>query len=380
MKREILIAAVFVLTATLACGTAAPATSTVTGAAATAFPTPEHSVFDDGRTAYGFFPSPPEITLQSVMDTIIGIGEHGDVLLIQRNIPWSDFVKSPDADSQDITDIRNLMTLARQSNLDAVYVIDPLNGLNRREFYGLPFGWNASFANPDVRAAFTNYTLRILHEFHPRYLGLASEINTYADSQPDDFPNYLSLYREVYAKVKTESPETKVFVTFQWEEMNNLMPQIANGRKPYSVNWDQMEAFEPQLDLWVISSYPFVVFKASADIPKDYYTVLNTRTEKPLAVAEGGFTSQNVGPFHGTPEDQVAYLDAIHDQIGGRLTFWIYLLYIDFNLDSYARMMRQNGHWGDVNTLGLFASVGLRQADGTPKPALDVWDGLRKRP
>ncbi|MEW6568925.1 MAG: hypothetical protein AB1449_12325 [Chloroflexota bacterium] len=32
----------------------------------------------------------------------------------------------------------------------------------------------------------------------------------------------------------------------------------------------------------------------------------------------------------------------------------------------------------DVNTLGMFQAVGLRQADGTPKPALAVWDGFRQ--
>jgi hypothetical protein len=34
----------------------------------------------------------------------------------------------------------------------------------------------------------------------------------------------------------------------------------------------------------------------------------------------------------------------------------------------------------DVNTLGYFASVGLREFDGTPKPALAVWDAFRGEP
>lgn len=345
------------------------------------FPTPEHSVFDAGHTLYGFFPSPPEVTIESVIATVKGIGEHGDVLLMQRNIPWNDFVKSPQADSQDISDIRNLLSLGRQSHLEAVFVVDPLNGLNRREFLGLPAGWQASFANPDVRAAFTNYTLRILREFHPRYLGLASEINTYADFHPEDFPNYLSLYREVYARIKAEAPETKVFVTFQWDELNNMMPGLPGGRAKYDTRWEQIEAFEPQLDVWAISSYPFTVFQNGSQIPADYYARLVEHTHKPLAVAEGGYSSQDVGPFHGRPEDQIAYLNAIHSQIGGpRLAFWIYLLLSDFNLDSYAGMMREKGQNADVSTLGIFASVGLRQADGTPKPALALWDSFQEQP
>ncbi|MEW5870323.1 MAG: hypothetical protein AB1894_13695 [Chloroflexota bacterium] len=79
---------------------------------------------------------------------------------------------------------------------------------------GLPSGWEPSFGNPQVRAAFSNFALRIARQFHPRYIGLASEINTYIDAHPEDFQNYLSLYREVYAQIKAEVPDAQVFVTF----------------------------------------------------------------------------------------------------------------------------------------------------------------------
>jgi hypothetical protein len=336
-------------------------------------------VFDSGRTAYGFFPSPPKPTLTSIRETFRAMGEHADVVLIQPNVPWEDFVGGADGGSQTITDIRNQVLLARQNGLEAIVVVDPLNGLNRREFFGLPAAWGAAdFGTPDVRRAFINFTLRISREIRPRYLGLASEINTYADAHPDDFAHFLSLYQEAYAAVKAEAPDTQVFVTFQWEDLNNLFPGDAQGRIPYSVNWDQVEAFEPGLDIWVISSYPFVAFRAADEIPGDYYTPLLDRTDKPLAVGEGGFTSRPVGPFSGTPDDQVVYLNALHEQIGQRLDFWIYLLLSDFDAEAYAAAMRDQGRGEvDIDTLGLFAGVGLRQADGTAKPALAVWDSYR---
>jgi hypothetical protein len=371
MKSRLIAALLVLLVVTLACS------STPTPAPAP-IPTLARSPLDLGRTAYGFFPSPPEVSLQSVFDTYKAIGQHGDVVLLQQNIPWTDFTKGADVSSANITDIHNQYILAHQNGLDAVFVVDPLNGLNRREFAGLPFGWKASFANPQVRAAYTNFTLRIVREFHPRYLGLASEINTYQDTHPDDFQNFLSLYNSVYDQVKAEAPNTQIFVTFQWEELNNLMPSVAHG-KANTINWDEIEQFEPKLDVWAISSYPFVIYKSGADIPADYYSPLLARTTKPLAVAEGGFTSAPVGQASGTPQDQVDYVTAIHSQIGGpRLAFWIYLLINDFNLDSYARIMKQKGQNADINTLGMFASVGLTTSDRTPKPALQVWDGFRK--
>jgi len=347
----------------------------------TPFPTPQDSIFDAGRTAYGFFPSPPEASTASILNHYRSLGQHADFVLFQHAIPWEDFATSVEGESQKRTDIRNQMTLARQNGLEAVYVVDPLNALNRREFFGLPADWEASFANPQVRTSFTNYTLWLVRQFRPRYLGLASEINTYLDAHPEDAANYVSLYHEVYAQVKAEAPDTRVFVTFQWEDLNNLVPFSAEGRQPYNTNWEQVEAFEPNLDVWAISSYPFAAFPSGADIPADYYVPLLTKTSKPLAVAEGGFTSRPVGPFSGTPQDQVEYLHAIHEQIGERLTFWVYLLLNDFNMESYAAAMRKQGLSEEsINSLGMFASVGLQQADGTPKPAMELWDSFRTAP
>lgn len=341
-------------------------------------PAPLPSVFDSGRTAYGFFPSPPEPSLVSVIMHFVALGKHADFVLVQPNIPWADLVVTTDKEPQRLTDLRNQVNLAYQNGLDVAFVVDPLNGLNRSQFMGLPQGWEPSFSTTQVRTAFTNFALWIARTYHPRYLGLASEINTYVDAHPGDFASYLSLYRETYAAIKVESPETQVFVTFQWEDLNNLIPSAAEGRPAYQTDWEEVEAFEPQLDMWVISSYPFAVFKAGSEIPADYYTALLTRTSKPLAVAEGGYTSKPIGPFPGTPQDQVDYLNAIHSQIGSRLRFWVYLLLSDFNPQSFAKAMRAQGlSENDVNALGMFSAVGLRAADGTPKPALAIWDTFR---
>ena len=368
MKRFILFSLVLLIVS-LACGQSAPVTP---------FPTRETSA--STQTLYGFFPSPPKVSLLSVVSHFKDLGQYGDFVLFQHNIPWEDFVNGVDGESKSRTDIANQELLARQNDLESVYVVDALNGLNRREFKGLPADWEASFANPQVRSAFTNYTLWVVRNFHPRYLGLASEINTYMDAYPDDAANFVSLYHEVYAQVKAEAPNTQVFVTFQWDDLNNMFPQPEEGnRTRLSPNWEQVEAFEPNLDLWVISSYPYFVFPSGADIPADYYSRLLDRTDKPVAVAEGGWTSREVSTIHATPEDQVAYLNAIHNQLGSRMAFWVYLLLNDIDMDSYiATMKQQDVPVNDITTLSLFASLGLREMDGAPKPALEVWMGFRK--
>jgi hypothetical protein len=318
--------------------------------------------------------------MQSVLDHYEDLARHSDVVLLQQNIPWEAFPLDGDSEPQPLIDIRNQVILARQNGLEPVFVVDPLNGLNRSEFMGLPDSWEASFAEPRVRQAFRAFTLWILDTFQPRYLGLASEINTYADAHPEDFEHYLSLYQETYDAIKQSRPETRVFVTFQWEDLNNLIPAVSEGRAAYQTNWDQVEAFEPQLDLWVISSYPFIAYRSAAEIPPDYYSPLLARTDKPLAVAEGGYTSTPVGLAAGAAQDQVGYLLAIDTQIGSRLAFWIYLLLTDLDLGSYATLMRSNGVQDrDIDTLGMFAYVGLQTQEGDAKPALDTWDAIRSR-
>jgi hypothetical protein len=259
-------------------------------------------------------------------------------------------------------------------------VVDALNGLNRREFRGLPFGWEANFANPKVQIAFSNYTLWVVRTFHPRYLGLASEINTYMDAYPEDAKNFISLYHELYGKIKLEAPDTQVFVTFQWDDLNNMWSQPEEGnRQKYDINWEQVEAFEPDLDLWVISSYPYFVFPSGKDIPEDYYSRMLARTTKQVAVAEGGWSSGDLGSIHATPDDQVAYLNAIHNQLGQRLAFWVYLILNDLDMKSYSGMFGQQGvSDNDLNTLSMFQTIGLREVDGTPKPALEVWMSFRE--
>jgi hypothetical protein len=370
MRRFLLAFSILVISS-LACNGGAPSVP----------PPPKNSIFDSGKTAYGFFPSPPEVSLESVFQLFKDMSQHGDFVLIQQNTAWEDFTDNGmDGESQTRIDLINQVKLARQNDLEYIFVIDALNGLNRRDFIGLPAGWEASFANPDVRTAYKNYALWVVQNFHPRYLGLASEINTYMDAHPDDAPNFVSLYHEIYALIKAEAPETQIFVTFQWDDLNNMFPQPEEGdRQRLNPNWEQMEAFEPNLDLWVISTYPYFVFPSGSEILADYYTPLLTRTDKPVAIAEGGFSSQPVGFAQGSPEDQVAYLNTVHDQLGSRLVFWVNLLLTDFNLDSYSDYMLANGQSADdVSTLGYFAHTGLLNFDRSPKPALEVWDEYRQ--
>jgi hypothetical protein len=339
----------------------------------------DNSIFDEDRTLFGFFPSSPAPSLQAVLSLFEGLSRYADFVLLQPNIPWKEFVDTWDGQSKTRNDIINQVVLSRHHGLEAAVVVDPLNGLDRREFHNLPFGWRASFGNERIRRAYLNFVRWVVREFEPRYLGLASEINTYMDAHPEDAPNFVSLYTEAYRIIKDLSPATQVFVTFQWDDLRNMISEAAEGRKPNHINWEQVEGFEPNLDLWAISSYPYFVFGGDTPIPSDYYTPLLNRTDKPLAVAEGGFSTGSIGAVTLDYDDQIGYLEAIHEQLGGRLSFWVYLLLYDLDMDALEKQWKRLGlDPDDFGALSLFADIGLEHGPGSPKPALGVWDGYRE--
>lgn len=367
---------VILLLAIVACAGGTPSATPEIEPVSESSPAAPLSIFDSGNTAYGFFPSSPEITAESLIVTIEAIGQHGDIMLNMPQVPWADFMESAEAESQAIEDMRGSIELARQQGLEIIFVIDPLQAFDRRVIATMPEVLaGADFATPGVRSAFKNYALRLVREFHPRYLGLASEINTYADAQPEDFSNYVTLYHETYAAIKAEAPVTLIFVSIQWEDLNSV--GLFSDDSPGKIKWDIVDQFEPNLDVYAISTYPYFAFEGAANIPDDYYSSLLSRTSKPLAIAEGGFLSQDVGGFHGSPQDQIDYLKAIHGQLGERLAFWVYLIIDDVNTRAYADFLTEHGSPAEEESMALFGNLGLRSKDGEPKPALEVWDGFR---
>lgn len=331
-------------------------------------------VFDFSRTGFGFFPTPPEPTVDSSVENIKNMSEHADVLLFQEQVPWQDFQNGVDSESSRINGVGDLVDYVEFYGMQSIMVVDPLNGLNRRQFQGIPEEWGeVDFSTPEVRTAYRDFSVRLARDFQPAYLGLASEINTYLDAYPEDAEHFLSLYKETYAAVKEVSPDTRVFVTFQWDDLNRL----DGDGTPYDIKWDQIEAFEPELDIWAISSYPYVFLDDPSEIPDDYYAPLLERTDKPLAVAESGWTSQDVGEITGSQEAQAEFLRTMDEQIGERLVFWINLLYADLNWEDYRVIFAEQGTVQDMNTLANFVHLGLADSSGNPKPALEVWDALR---
>ena len=168
---------------------------------------------------------------------------------------------------------RLMVEKSKKSGLKPILGLSPTTLDQGRKELDLPpdirriTGPSVSFANPVIRKAFVK-SARVLASLHPPYLCLATEINFLALQRLNEYLHFASLYKEAYRAVKQVSPETKVFVSFQWEWV-----RILDAKEPQKIKEHSkvIDIFRPQLDVVGLTTYPAPFHGSPADLPADYY-------------------------------------------------------------------------------------------------------------
>ena len=218
--------------------------------------------------------------------------------------------------------------------------------------------------NGPQRDRFVAAATAVAKERKPEMLALGVESNRLWMSDPQAFDGFVTGYAEAYDAIKKVSPSTRVFTIFQLELMRGSAYLMTGKSEPAAPQWPLLEKFAGRLDVAGFTTYPFLDFRTPAEIPDDYYADAARRAGVPVAFTEIGWPSADLGgaaagsPYGGTPEEQADF---------ARRFFAL-----TKSLDVAAAL------WSFPNDLGsggprTFASVGLRENDGTAKPALDVW-------
>jgi len=320
-------------------------------------------------TRIGFSTLPPERTTESYIQAFATAAQYGDIVLIQRNPPWEDFLPGRTVSPQTAESTRLETALRDQyPQLDLFYAIDPTDGfVQRSRIANLPTGIDpeVGFADRQLREAFIAYTTYIVKTYEPDYLALGVEVNMLYERKRAQFEAFVSLYQEAYRVAKETRPETKVFPTFQLEDLEGTLDNI------HPPHWEVLDYFRDTMDVLAISTYPFLAdVTSTSNIREDYYSQLSTYFDGEIIIAETAYPSAAVEGEStiGTEEDQAAYLTRLLQEAeANNFSAVIWFAALD---PSFARS----------GAASVFSDIGLRRSDGSNKIGWGTWEEWARRP
>ena len=311
---------------------------------------------------------PRELNGTSYAETFDLAAAHGEMVLIQRTPPWSDFVPGADISETTAKTTASEKDAISSKHLRLFFALDPTDGATGRDRLAElpPSMAGRDFSDADVRSAFLTYAQYVAINYHPAYMALGVEMNLYNAKNKEDFENFKSLYFEAYDRVKGASPDTQVTVTWQYEDLQGRLPT----EDQHFPSWQLVKAFDAKTDVVAISTFPSFAYAKASDIPDVYYSQLRGFTEKPIVIAEMGFSSASgaQGINNGSEEEQAAFVKrALSEAEELRMPFVIWFAGWD---PSYAK----------DTAFSVFQHIGLLREDGSEKPAWALWAAAARRP
>jgi len=298
-------------------------------------PTPTPAPLSTRSFKMGFVPIPAQpISAEHWLAAFDLFGQNAEVVM--QHVHFSP------SDQQSLAFIDGL---AKRAGLQTFTVIDPL-GNDRTGLDPDLAKLGKTFADPAVRQAYQDLAVKVAHDYQPVYLSLGSEINTYLSRNQADASNFVSLINETVPLVKQASPQSIVTASVQYEEL---------AGKAGAAEWSVLDNLN-SLDAIAFTTYPSPFFPTPADLPADYYSQIRQHTQKPLLIAESGWPTDGQVDF-------INRLPALTKDLN--LGLWIWWFPYDWSQGGYAQ---------------VFTTMGLHQADGTPKPGWPAWQAIHNWP
>lgn len=251
-----------------------------------------------------------------------------------------------------------------------------------------------------VEAAYDAYVDHMVERFDPSFLAISIEVDLYRRTCPSAWSDLVTMLNRIYENQKNRTPGLPVFHTFLadflWEAATPDAPCVGFDRSCVEENVAAMEALSG--DLFALSSYPLGTRIVNGGLPDDFLTVFAELTGKPVAVAETGyqaFSLQDLDP-EGSGECVTALPSSLQDQRWWmehlldaaeevRMPFVIW--WSDHDLmpehasvpctcevegDPFCEALALADP-DDARLLRSFSTMGVRDYDGDPRPALEPW-------
>lgn len=194
---------------------------------------------------------------------------------------------------------------------------------------------------------------------HPEYLALGVEVDRFVAGHEAFFLEYAKWFNATYEAVKAVSPDTLVFVTYQYERTSGRTGGLYGGPELGPDRWSVLDLFA-KADLVAFTTYPGLVMQDAGALPLDHYAAIREHTQKPVAFTEvGHFAALDKAPgWESSPEEQAAFARAFRNAtapLDPKLTVWLHL-----------------HDQPNVNP-APFKTMGLIDANGEKRAAYEVW-------
>lgn len=285
------------------------------------------------------FPSHSALDVDNAFQTAAKIADHS-VFIYQ----WHELNMSV---------VRLMIEKSKKAGLKPILGLSPTTLDQGRKELDVPpdirrkAGLAVSFANPVIRRAFKR-TAKELARLRPAYLCLATEINFLAMQRLQEYLHFASLYKEAYEVVKQVSPETKVFVSFQWEWM-----RIIDAKEPRKIKEHSkgIDIFRPQLDVVGLTTYPSPFHRLPEELPPDYYLWMyhHIKSKDEVLLMEVGWPTQGSG----SEVEQQAFIQRLPkllDRVNVSVIAWALLHDVDLaEFDA------------NLNSVGLITNSGQKK-------------------
>lgn len=322
----------------------------------------------------GFTRWPPDLSEASVEIADRFIEQHADLAVVHLlgGIPWPEAFEGL-AYPKDV----NTQLSYRPPSGTKLYVsVTPLNmdrsGIapywGERDNMPLPPAWrDARLDSPQVKKAYGEFLMHIVDEMHPDYLNIGVEANLLITKNPSAWPAYVELHKYCYKLLKEKYPDLPVFVSIEVLHLNGLADK-ADKETQYRLVKDLM-AYS---DLFGMSVYPYMSYQVPRPMPAGFLDFAR-QFGRPIAVAESGYTSENVWifvlPLFGSEDLQTDFVSkllsvAVRDR---------YLFVVNFATTDFEKLVKKLPYMIG-NMAKIWQNTGLQDSHLRPKKALSIWD------
>jgi hypothetical protein len=260
---------------------------------------------------------------------------------------------------------KQMIESSRKAGLTPIVGLSPTVLSAKRDALDVPeavrraAGRKLSFGEKAVYEPYIRDVLE-LAKLKPPYLCLATEINMLALKDVKEYLRIAHVIKQVYPQIKKISPDTKVFVSFQWDILRMMDVKEPKKIKEWS---KQIDVFRPELDVVAFTSYPAEVVGSPDKIPADYYERIfdHVKPGDEVMFMEIGWPTRGKG----NEQSQVEFirrLPALMAKVNPSVVAWSLLH--DVRLAEF----------GDD-----LATTGLADTSGRAKPAMEAFKTIGSR-